>query len=158
VLRYFVRFGNGYSQQASYAQNGFPGAQNGFPGPQNGFGSSQAYSHGQNGYQGGYNQNNRGYGSAGQRNGYQGQRFNNRFNGQNGGGNQGMFNMPPPFLVQPGSDGVQSLINNKFFQTNRPPPSSNACAYQSISPSAFGGFQPPMTHYYSYTQPQAVQQ
>ncbi|XP_026289769.1 uncharacterized protein LOC113214569 isoform X2 [Frankliniella occidentalis] len=147
---------NGYNQTNSYH-----GQQNGYHN-QNSYGGQNGY--GQNGYSGqnGY-QNNRGYGNQGQRSGYQNNRFNNRFNNNyaNGqGGHSGqMFNMPPPFMMQPTADGgVQSLINNKFFQTNRPPQASGACAYQSMSPSAYGGYQTPMAYYAGYSQPQAVQQ
>ncbi|KAJ1532184.1 hypothetical protein ONE63_000806 [Megalurothrips usitatus] len=150
---------NGY--QNGYGQvNGYHGQQNGYHNQngygQNGYGSQNGYG-GQNGYQ-----NSRGYGNQGQRSGYQNNRYNNRFNNNyangQGGPNGQMFNMPPPFMMQPTADGgVQSLINNKFFQTNRPPQASGACAYQSMSPSAYGGYQTPVA-YYGYSQPQAVQQ
>lgn len=144
---------NGYHNQNGYGQNGY-GSQNGYGG-QSSYGSQNGY--GQNGYQ-----NSRGYGNQGQRSGYQNNRYNNRFNNNyangQGGPNGQMFNMPPPFMMQPTADGgVQSLINNKFFQTNRPPQASGACAYQSMSPSAYGGYQTPVA-YYGYSQPQAVQQ
>lgn len=144
-----LRYQNGYGQPNSYH-----GQQNGYHN-QNGYGQN-GYA-GQNGYQ-----NNRGYGNQGARSGYQNNRFNSRFNNNyanSQGGHSGqMFNMPPPFMMQPTADGgVQSLINNKFFQTNRPPQASGACAYQSMSPSAYGGYQTPMA-YYGYSQPQAVQQ
>lgn len=153
-------FQNGY--QNGYGQsNGYHGQQNGYHGQQNGYHSQNGFAQSGYGGQNGF-QNNRGYGNQGARSGYQNNRYNNRYNNNyansQGGHNGQMFNMPPPFMMQPTADGgVQSLINNKFFQTNRPPQASGACAYQSMSPSAYGGYQTPVA-YYGYSQPQAVQQ
>lgn len=72
--------------------------------------------------------------------------------------NNGIYSMPPQFMMPPNSENIQSLLNNKFFQTNRPPPQTNPCAYQSMGQSPFGQYGPPMPYTYPYTQPTAVQQ
>ncbi|KAL2748709.1 DEAD-box ATP-dependent RNA helicase 20-like isoform X1 [Vespula maculifrons] len=117
-------------------------------------------------YQGGYQSN----GSACQpgyqnnnalrypnRTGYQGNRYNSRQNGYSSGQNgQNVYSMPPAFIMPSGGhtdSGIQSLVNNKFFQTNRPPPNTGACAYQSMG---YGQFQavPPYGYPYPPTQVQ----
>lgn len=73
--------------------------------------------------------------------------------------NQNLYTMTPQFMMQPSQDPIQPIINNKFFQTNRPPPQTNPCAYQSMSQNPFGPygqFAAPMP--YTYTPPTAVQQ
>lgn len=52
---------------------------------------------------------------------------------------------------------MQSILSNKFFQSTRPPPQANPCAYQSMAANAFSQYQP-MPYAYSYGQPAAVQQ
>lgn len=91
--------------------------------------------------------------------GYQGNRFNNRQNSFNGGqqSGQSMYSMPPPFMMPSAGhtdSSIQSLVNNKFFQTNRPPPGPNACAYQSMG---YGQFQAVPPYGYPYP-PTPVQQ
>ncbi|XP_054289065.1 uncharacterized protein LOC129004487 isoform X1 [Macrosteles quadrilineatus] len=133
-------------------QNGF-GQQNGFP--QNGY-HQGAYG-GQHQGNSGFGQNRNSYGQNQVRNGggYQGQRFNRQQNYVENGQHQGMFTVPPPYMLQHNSDaGVQSLINHKFFQPNRPPP-ANPCAYQS---GYAAQYQPAMPYTYQFSQPQAVQQ
>ncbi|XP_011168950.1 DEAD-box ATP-dependent RNA helicase 20 isoform X2 [Solenopsis invicta] len=70
------------------------------------------------------------------RTGYQGNRFQNRQNGFSSNQNQpNVYSMPPHFMMPsggPADSGIQNLMNNKFFQTNRPPPNAGACAYQSM--------------------------
>jgi len=153
---------NGYGQQNSYSQQSGYGQQNGY--------SQQHYSQ-QNGYnqQNGYSQQNgclgaRSYGGQGPRGGYQGQRFNNRtqnYNGaqaSNSSPHQGMYSVPPPFMLHNSTDAnMQSILSNKFFQSTRPPPQANPCAYQSMAANAFSQYQP-MPYAYGYGQPAAVQQ
>ncbi|XP_015517910.1 uncharacterized protein [Neodiprion pinetum] len=118
------------------------------------------YQNGNNagGYQGNFHNQNGGTPRYQGRGGYQGNRYNSRQNGFNGNQNgQGMYSMPPPFMMPPGSHtdaGIQSLVNNKFFQTNRPPPGTNPCAYQSMG---YGQFQPVSPYGYPYP-PTPVQQ
>ncbi|XP_012542318.1 DEAD-box ATP-dependent RNA helicase 20 isoform X2 [Monomorium pharaonis] len=108
------------------------------------------------------------------RTGYQGNRFqSNRQNTFGGGGNQQQQQnqtpnqhvysaMPPPFMMPSGAaghadSGIQSLVNNKFFQTaatNRAPPNAGACAYQSMG---YGQFQAVPPYGYPYP-PTPVQQ
>lgn len=80
------------------------------------------------------------------RTGYQGNRFHNRQNGFSGGQNgPNVYSMPPPFMMPSGGhtdSGIQNLVNNKFFQTNRPPPNAGACAYQSMGYSQFQAMPP----------------
>lgn len=96
-----------------------------------------------------------------------GQRYNNRNQNGNGSGYQGssptsgMYSMPPPAYMMQGQsqDGnIQSLLNNKFFQTNRPP-TNNPCAYQSMgpAPTAYGQYAVPYA-YQPYTPPTAAVQ
>lgn len=153
---------NGYGQQNSYSQQSGYGQQNGY--------SQQHYSQ-QNGYnqQSGYSQQNgclgaRSYGGQGPRGGYQGQRFNNRTQNYNGAQastsspHQGMYSVPPPFMLHNSTDAnMQSILSNKFFQSTRPPPQANPCAYQSMAANAFSQYQP-MPYAYGYGQPAAVQQ
>lgn len=110
-----------------------------------------------NNYQAGYQNTNtpRYHGRTG---GFQGNRFHNRQNGYNSNQNgQSMYSMPPPFMMPSGGhtdSGIQSLVNNKFFQTNRPPPNTGACAYQSMG---YGQFQAVPPYGYPYP-PTPVQQ
>ncbi|XP_033333911.1 uncharacterized protein LOC117224850 [Megalopta genalis] len=90
---------------------------------------------------------------------FQGNRYHNRQNtyssSQTGG--QGVYSMPPPFMMPSNGhtdSGMQSLVNNKFFQTNRPPPNTGACAYQSMG---YGQFQAVPPYSYPYP-PTPVQQ
>lgn len=90
--------------------------------------------------------------------GYQGNRFQNRQNGYNGNQNgPNVYSMPPPFMMPSSGhadSGIQNLVNNKFFQTNRPPPNAGACAYQSMG---YGQFQAVPPYGYPYP-PTPVQQ
>lgn len=92
------------------------------------------------------------------RTGYQGNRFQNRQNSFNSGQNgPNVYSMPPPFMMPSGGhadSGIQNLVNNKFFQTNRPPPNTGACAYQSMG---YGQFQAVTPYGYPYP-PTPVQQ
>ncbi|XP_020282118.1 DEAD-box ATP-dependent RNA helicase 20-like isoform X2 [Pseudomyrmex gracilis] len=92
------------------------------------------------------------------RTGYQGNRFQNRQNSFNGGQNgPNVYSMPPPFMMPSNGhadSGIQNLVNNKFFQTNRPPPNTGACAYQSMG---YGQFQAVTPYGYPYP-PTPVQQ
>ncbi|EFN81574.1 Probable ATP-dependent RNA helicase DDX17 [Harpegnathos saltator] len=92
------------------------------------------------------------------RTGYQGNRFHNRQNGFSGGQNgPNVYSMPPPFMMPSGGptdSGIQNLVSNKFFQTNRPPPNAGACAYQSMG---YGQFQAMPPYGYPYP-PTPVQQ
>ncbi|XP_029174633.1 DEAD-box ATP-dependent RNA helicase 20-like [Nylanderia fulva] len=97
---------------------------------------------------------------GGRTSGYQGgNRFQNRQNGFNGGQNgPNVYSMPPPFMMPsggPADSGIQNLVNNKFFQTNRPPPNAGACAYQSMG--HYSQFQAVPTYGYPYP-PTPVQQ
>ncbi|KAK0168720.1 hypothetical protein PV327_002494 [Microctonus hyperodae] len=147
VPRQQNNYQNGYNQQrqntGGYQQNGYhqPAGTNC---PTQGYQSNQSnprYQARPGGYQGNRNMN------TGQRqNGYAGN--------QNG---QGIYSMPPPFIMPSGGHndtGIQSLVNNKFFQTNRPPPTANACAYQSMG---YGQFQAVSPYGYPYP-PTPVQQ
>ncbi|XP_015595573.1 DEAD-box ATP-dependent RNA helicase 20 isoform X2 [Cephus cinctus] len=159
--RALVRQQNGYQARPNNYQNSYQQRQtNGY---QNGYQSNS------NGYQGGGGGGGGGNGSAGYQNGgapryqsrggYQGNRFNSRQNNGYGSSqnNQGMYSIPPPFMMPPGGhtdSSIQSLVNNKFFQTNRPPPGTNACAYQSMG---YGQFQAVPPYGYPYP-PTPVQQ
>jgi len=91
---------------------------------------------------------------------YQGNRFQNRQNGfSNGQNGPNVYSMPPPFMMPSGGhadSGIQNLVNNKFFQTNRPPPNAGACAYQSMG-AHYSQFQAVPTYGYPYP-PTPVQQ
>lgn len=162
---------NGY--QNGYVQGGYSGGYNGQrvynaqrPSQQNSYEQSSGYNGGaphsppQQGYQnGGYNQTrnfNNGAHNPSTRssnvasgNGYQGQRYSRQ---PNFGDNNGMYSVPPPFMVPSNSEaGVQSIINHKFFQPSRPPPQTNPCAYQN------GYTYPQQMPPYTYNM-QAVQQ
>lgn len=142
---------NGYHNQqprqnnGGYQQNGYHASvtnncpSQGYQGSQNG---QRQYQSRPGGYQGNRNMN-----AARPNGGYAGN--------QN---NQGMYSMPPPFMMPSGGhtdSGIQSLVNNKFFQTNRPPPpAANACAYQSMG---YGQFQAVSPYGYPYP-PTPVQQ
>lgn len=145
------------NQHAGFTPNNYPA--NGFPGAYGVRPDHQNYSQHNNFPQGGFHQGqqfsqNRPYG--GQSNPVRQQRFNRGQNYMEN--NQGMYSVPPPqYMLQANSDaGVQSLINHKFFQPNRPPPQTNPCAYQSGYAAQF--HQPAMPYTYQYSQPQAVQQ
>ncbi|XP_012244482.1 uncharacterized protein LOC117164123 [Bombus vancouverensis nearcticus] len=109
-----------------------------------------------NSYQAGYQNANipRYHGRTG---GFQNNRYHNRQNAystnQTAGG-QSVYSMPPPFMMPSAGghtdSGMQSLVNNKFFQTNRPPPNTGACAYQSMGYSQFQAV-PPYTYPYPPT-------
>ncbi|KAK7789667.1 hypothetical protein R5R35_011441 [Gryllus longicercus] len=160
---------NGYTHQNGYAQ------QNGYP-HQNGYAHQNGYSH-QNGFENNYSRpqngnNGRSYGGQGPR--YQNQRFSNRHQnngtGNQGGGNggamtaaqsphHGMYSMPPPFMMASNNDAnMQSILSSKFFQSTRPPPHSNPCAYQNMATNAFSQYHQPIPYAYGYGQPTAVQQ
>ncbi|XP_031834066.1 uncharacterized protein LOC116427636 isoform X1 [Nomia melanderi] len=91
---------------------------------------------------------------------FQGSRYHNRqstYNGSQTAGGQNVYSMPPPFMIPSNGhtdSGMQSLVNNKFFQTNRPPPNTGACAYQSMG---YGQFQAVPPYSYPYP-PTPVQQ
>ncbi|KAG7188356.1 hypothetical protein KM043_008012 [Ampulex compressa] len=118
----------------------------------------------QNGYQTNGNNCQTGYQNAnvpryhGRTSSFQGNRFHSRQNGYSGNqSGQNMYSMPPPFMVPSGGhtdSGIQSLVNNKFFQTNRPPPNTGACAYQSMG---YGQFQAVPPYGFPYP-PTPVQQ
>ena len=142
---------NSHNGTYAYTQNGY----------QNGYGYQQ-----QNGYsQGNYGGQqavpytpNRNYNTSGQRpnNGYQGQKYSRQNYTDTQG--QGVYSVPPPFMMQPNTDaGVQTLINHKFFQPSRPPPQSNPCAYQNGYAAQYH-HQAALPYAYGYSQPQAVQQ
>nr|CAD7589996.1 unnamed protein product [Timema genevievae] len=145
--------GGGYTHQNGYSQ-------------QNGYGQGQ-----QNGYmqQNGGATGGRSYGNQGMRGGYQGQRYNrgqSQNYGSGSGGSQsphhGMYSVPPPFMMQAAQTdaNMQSILNSKFFQSTRPPPQTNPCAYQNITANPFGQYhhQPVPAYAYGYSQPAAVQQ
>ncbi|XP_056630637.1 uncharacterized protein LOC130441121 isoform X3 [Diorhabda sublineata] len=77
-----------------------------------------------------------------------------------------MYTIPTPYMMQsPAADGMQSIINHKFFQSRGLPATTNPCAYQSMGQSQptaaynqYAGGVPYAT--YQYTQPPtaAVQQ
>lgn len=145
-------FPNAYGHQSGYGQNGFP-AQNNFH--QGGYGGQ---SHHQ---QSMYQQQNRFPQNSQMRNGsgFQQQRFNRQQNFVENGSHpqgQGMYTVPPPYMMQANTEaGVQSIINHKFFQPNRPPPQNNPCAFQS---GYTAQYQPAVPYGYQYSQPQTVQQ
>ncbi|XP_031346613.1 DEAD-box ATP-dependent RNA helicase 20-like isoform X2 [Photinus pyralis] len=105
----------------------------------------------------------RGYGPP-SRNGnmMNGQRYNQRqaFSGPPPANSPNMYPVAPPYMMSgvPPPDDIHCLINHKFFQSNRPPP-TNPCGYQSIN-QPFNQYSPPLPPYaYQYSQPAtAVQQ
>lgn len=74
--------------------------------------------------------------------------------------NPNMYQMPPHYMLQPSpNDGMQSILNNKFFQSNRLPSTVNPCAYQSAmgqGQSAYNQYSTPVPYAYQYTQPPAA--
>ncbi|XP_044737301.1 ATP-dependent RNA helicase dbp2-like [Chrysoperla carnea] len=175
------RFNNYQGQKKNY-QNGNEGYQNTgykkvYHRDQNGY--SNGYQQ-NGGYQNSNGYNNSGYGQQ-QQNGYQqpgyrqynnrnnGQRYNNNRNNGNSGyhssSSNGMYSQMQPqqqYMMQSGpqSDAnIQSLLNNKFFQTNRPP-TNNPCAYQSMgAPSPYGQYATvPYAAYQPYSPPTAAVQ
>ncbi|XP_057324516.1 uncharacterized protein LOC130667096 isoform X1 [Microplitis mediator] len=121
---------NGYHQSGNNTSPNYQGAQNGGQRYQ----PRPAY------------QNNRNMNPQRQQNAYAGNQ-----NGQN------VYSIPPPYLMPSTGhtdSGIQSLVSNKFFQTNRPPPTANACAYQSMG---YGQFQTVAPYGYTYP-PTPVQQ
>ncbi|KAK9891977.1 hypothetical protein WA026_017460 [Henosepilachna vigintioctopunctata] len=113
--------------------------------------------------------------TSGPRNNYGGNthRYNNqRFNRQNysnhQGGNPNMYHhqmAAQPYMMQQagGPDPMHSIINHKFFQSNRIPNANNPCAYQSISQGQtqpYNQYPGPVQYTYQFTQPPtaAVQQ
>ncbi|KAI4470160.1 atp-dependent rna helicase dbp3 [Holotrichia oblita] len=125
--------------------------------------SGQSYGYGQmnNGYQGG---NGRNYGNMPRM--YSNQRYNQRQNyaGPPQANSPGMYTMPHQYMMPPPqTDGMQSIMNNKFFQTRGLPNSTNPCGYQSIGQgqAPYNQYSAPMQYAYPpYTQPPtaAVQQ
>lgn len=148
---------NSHGGTYAYTQNGY----------QNGYGHQVPTYQQQNGYSQGsyggqqtvpYTQNRNYNASNGQRtnNGYQGQKYTRQQNYTDTQG-QGVYSVPPPFMMQPSTDaGVQTLINHKFFQPSRPPPQSNPCAYQNGYAAQY--HQAALPYAYGFSQPQAVQQ
>ncbi|XP_014234831.1 DEAD-box ATP-dependent RNA helicase 20-like isoform X2 [Trichogramma pretiosum] len=74
---------------------------------------------------------------------------------------QGMYSIPQAFMMPSAAAAaatdstLQSIVNNKFFQTNRPPTTANPCAYQSAM--SYGQFQAVPPYGYPYP-PTPVQQ
>ncbi|KAH0816451.1 hypothetical protein GEV33_006340 [Tenebrio molitor] len=101
--------------------------------------------------------------------GYNNQRFNRQaYGGPPQASSPNMYHTvaPPAYMMQAAPaapDGIQSIINHKFFQSNRLPNTTNPCAYQSMGQGQAGPysqFPGPLPYTYSYTQqpPTAVQQ
>lgn len=74
-----------------------------------------------------------------------------------------MYPIPAQYMMTgPGGTpdaGMQSILNNKFFQTNRLASGTNPCAYQSMSQgqAPYNQYSAPMQYAYSpYTQPPAA--
>jgi len=144
-------FNNSFAYQNSQFNNG-QGYQNSYSPP------SQVFQHQQQG-------------AGGPRNNYGG---NTRYNSQqqrygrqnfNQSGNPNMYQMPAqPYMMQQtgGPDPMQSIMNHKFFQSNRIPSASNPCAYQSISQGQSAPYSqyPGAVQYatYQFTQPTAAVQ
>ncbi|EFA12740.2 uncharacterized protein LOC103312134 isoform X2 [Tribolium castaneum] len=163
-----------------YRQNGGPRVNNG-NGPRNdmqrnnrsfsnGFGYQNAQFQNGQGYQTSYSppmyqqpQQNGGPRHYGNNRGYN-QRFNQRqaYGGLPQTNSPNMYTVPPPaYMMPPGppSDGIQSIMNHKFFQSNRIPNTTNPCAYQSMGQgqSPYSQFQGPLPYTtYSYTQQPAT--
>ncbi|CAH0546380.1 unnamed protein product [Brassicogethes aeneus] len=111
----------------------------------------------------------RGYGNGGGQRNYNNQRFNQRqqYTGPPQATSPNMYHTVPPqaYMMQapPAADGLQGIINHKFFQSSRMPSATNPCAYQSLGQgqaAPFNQFAAPMQYTYSYGQPPtaAVQQ
>ncbi|KAK5642147.1 hypothetical protein RI129_008314 [Pyrocoelia pectoralis] len=106
----------------------------------------------------------RGYGPPSRNNSMMnGQRYSQRqtFSGPPPANSPNMYPVAPPYMMSsvPAPDDIHCLINHKFFQSNRPPPPTNPCGYQSIN-QPFNQYSPPLPPYaYQYSQPAtAVQQ
>ncbi|XP_044269054.1 DEAD-box ATP-dependent RNA helicase 20-like isoform X2 [Tribolium madens] len=136
----------------------------------NGFGYQNAQFQNGQGYQTSYSppmyqqpQQNGGPRHYGNNRGYN-QRFNQRqaYGGLPQTNSPNMYTVPPPaYMMPPGppSDGIQSIMNHKFFQSNRIPNTTNPCAYQSMGQgqSPYNQFQGPLPYTtYSYTQQPAT--
>ncbi|XP_023022338.1 uncharacterized protein isoform X2 [Leptinotarsa decemlineata] len=141
--------------------NGFQYQNNQF---QNGQGYQQSYSppnmYQQQQMQGGAS--NRGYGNSRT---YNNQRYNQRQNYQGAAPtNPNMYTLPPHYMMQsPATDGIQSIINHKFFQNRGLPNATNPCAYQSMGQgqaTPYNQYPGAVQYTYQYTQPPtaAVQQ
>lgn len=97
---------------------------------------------------------------------YNNQRYNRQsYQGHSQGGSPNMYHtMPAHYMMQtPGTDGMQSIINHKFFQSRGLPNTTNPCAYQSMGQgqaAAYNQFPGAVQYAYQYTQPPtaAVQQ
>ncbi|XP_018568758.1 DEAD-box ATP-dependent RNA helicase 20 isoform X2 [Anoplophora glabripennis] len=97
---------------------------------------------------------------------YNNQRYNRQsYQGHSQGGSPNMYHtMPAHYMMQtPGTDGMQSIINHKFFQSRGLPSTTNPCAYQSMGQgqaAAYNQFPGAVQYAYQYTQPPtaAVQQ
>ncbi|CAG9855598.1 unnamed protein product [Phyllotreta striolata] len=74
--------------------------------------------------------------------------------------------LPPQYMMQSATanDGMQSILNHKFFQSRGLPGATNPCAYQSVGQgqptTAYNQYQTAVPYPYQYTQPPtaAVQQ
>lgn len=93
------------------------------------------------------------------------QRYNQRQNytGPPQANSPGMYTMQHQYMIQPQADGMQSIMNNKFFQTRGLPNGTNPCGYQSIGQgqTPYNQYSAPVQYAYPpYTQPPtaAVQQ
>ena len=52
---------------------------------------------------------------------------------------QGMYSVPPPFMLPNiTDDNMQSILCNRFFQATCPPPQANPCANQSMAVNIYG--------------------
>ncbi|XP_022910830.1 uncharacterized protein [Onthophagus taurus] len=126
-----------------------------------------SYGYGQMGGNGGYqNGPGRNYGNAPRT--YSNQRYNQRqaYSGPQPPNNPGMYTMPHQYMMPPPqtNDGLQSIMNNKFFQTRGLPNNANPCGYQSLGQGQgpYNQYSGPVQYaaYPPYTQPPtaAVQQ
>lgn len=144
------------NQRNNYSNSGFTYTNSQY---QNGQGYQQSYSPPNMYQQMPQNGQGRSYGNNPRS--YNNQRYNQRqsYQGQSQGSNTNMYHtMPAPYMMQtaPGTDGMQSIINHKFFQSRGLPNTTNPCAYQSMGQgqaAAYNQFPGPVQYTYQYTQP-----
>ncbi|KAJ8985895.1 hypothetical protein NQ317_010651, partial [Molorchus minor] len=91
--------------------------------------------------------------------GYNNQRYNRQsYQGHAQANSQNLYHamQPAPYMMQPGAEGMQSIINHKFFQNRGLPNGANPCAYQSMgqgqAAAAYNQFPGPVPYTYQYTQ------
>ncbi|KAJ8955957.1 hypothetical protein NQ314_006806 [Rhamnusium bicolor] len=153
------------NQRSNYSNGGYTTYQNSQF--QNGQGYQQSYSP-PSIYQQQMQQNGQGRSYGNNPRSYNNQRYNQRqsYQGPPQASSPNLYHtVPAHYMMQtaPGADGMQSIINHKFFQSRGLPNTTNPCAYQSMGQgqaAPYNQFPGAVQYAYPYTQPPtaAVQQ